>query len=281
MAVTIVSTPEEQRQLEAVIALLGANLAGMEQTRIQAGNRAAQAMRAEPDKDGVMRGLALREDSPLAGLLLDARDGLKELEKTLEKEIERQMKRHPLAPWIAGQKGLGWKTTGRLISCIGDPYLRTVVAEDGSWTQEPRTVYQLWSYCGMSVLEDGTTQVRRKGVQSNWNGEARKRLYVIATSQRYGLDNCYRPVYEDAKKRAQDAVHARPCNRCGPAGSPAPAGSPLGNMHVEFRALRAISKTLLKELWRESRRLHGVTGNEDGLADKWGPHPVTKLAEPV
>lgn len=258
-----------QQQLEAVIGLICSCLDGMELTRIQVNNRAGQAMRSEPDKDGVVRGLALPEDSPLVAMILSARDGLHNLEEDLERELTRHIKLHPLAPWIADQRGLGWKTTGRLLGSIGDPYLRTLVAEDGTFTQVPRSVSQLWAYCGMSVNEDGTTQIRRRGVQANWNANARKCLYNIATAQRYGMKNAFRPVYDEAKDKALTATHRSTCIRCGPSGTPAAAGSLLGKMHAEFRALRAVSKRVLKELWRESRRLHGVTGNEDGFADKW------------
>jgi hypothetical protein len=260
----------EQWRHEAVISFVCACLDGMELTRIQVGNRALVATRTEPDKDGIVRGLGLPPEAPLVAMIIQTRDGMEALEEVLEKELVRQVKRHPLASWIDERRGLGWKTTGRLLGTIGDPYLRSVVLEDGTWSQAPRSVGQLWAYCGMDVRE-GAAPVRRKGVKSNWNANARKCLYNIATAQRYGMANHYRPVYDAAKERAKESVHRFECVRCGPSGHPAAPGSPLGGMHAEARALRAISKTVLKEMWRQSRLLHGITADEDGLADRWAP----------
>lgn len=52
------------------------------------------------------------------------------------------------------------------------------------------------------------------------------------------------------------AVHQMPCIRCGPAGKPAPAGSPLSDGHKHARALRAVAKAVLKNMWREARAFH-------------------------
>lgn len=42
----------------------------------------------------------------------------------------------------------------------------------------------------------------------------------------------------------------------GPAGKPAPTGSPLSTGHQHARALRLVAKTVLRDLWREARRIH-------------------------
>jgi hypothetical protein len=260
-----------RRQAEAVIGLICACLDGMELTRIQIKNRADQATRSVPDSDGIMRGLGLAEDSPLASLLTGTADDMRAIEENLTRQLVRIMKTHPLAPWIESRRGLGLKTTGRLIGSIGDPYLRSIVADDGTWTQAPRSVYQLYAYCGMHVREDGVAPYRQKGARANWNDTARKRLYNIAVAQRYSKLNYYRPVYDKAKARAVFDVHDIPCPRCGPTGKPAAAGSSLGGAHAEGRALRAVSKQVLLDLWRHSRFLHGVEGDEDGHGDIWGP----------
>ncbi len=269
-------------QLEAVIGLVCSCLDGMELTRIQVGNRAAQATRSEPDSDGVMRGLGLDAGSPLAALLLGTASDLRGIEGRLTGQLVALVKIHPLAPWIVSKRGLGYKTAGRLLGAIGDPYLRTIVADDGTWTQVPRGVYQLYAYCGMHVRPDGVAPYRQRGVQSNWSEAARKRLYIIALAQRYSKKNQWRPVYDDAKARALEAVHRLPCPRCGPSGHPALAGSPLSKGHADGRALRAVSKQILKEMWLHSRLLHGVTGDEDGLADRWErPPAVCGPSEPL
>jgi len=66
----------------------------------------------------------------------------------------------------------------------------------------------------------------------------------------------YRLVYDAARAKYADAVHPSQCVRCGPAGSPALAGSKLSDAHKLARALRAVSKAIVKDLWREARRLH-------------------------
>lgn len=262
---------EDQRQKNAVIGLVCSCLDGLELTRIQTGNRARQATRSVPDEDGVMRGLGVDPESPLAALLLDTEKNLQAREDLLTKQLVKHIAEHPLGPWIASKRGLGYKSAGRLLGAIGDPYLRSVVAEDGTWSQVPRSVYQLNAYCGMHVRPDGVAPYRERGVQSNWSTAARKRLYVIAVAQRYSRKNEWRPVYDDAKDKALQALHRTPCPRCGPPKHPALAGTPLGKAHADGRALRAVSKEILKLMWRESRLLHGVTGNEDGLADRWAP----------
>jgi len=74
------------------------------------------------------------------------------------------------------------------------------------------------------------------------------------------VDGCrcspYRLVYDAARAKYADAVHPAQCVRCGPAGSPALAGSKLSDAHKLARALRAVSKAIVKDLWREARRLH-------------------------
>jgi hypothetical protein len=261
----------EWRKTEAVISLVVSSLDGMELTRIQVSNRAEQATRAEPDSDGIMRGLALPPDSPLARLLLDTTEDLHKSEMRLTHQLETLMKTHPLAPWISARRGMGLKTVGRLIGTIGDPYLRSSIADDGTWVQAPRGVYQLYAYTGMHVRDDGVAPYRQKGVQSTWSERARKCLYNIAVAQRYSKLNYYRPVYDTAKAKALADVHDLLCPRCGPSGRPAQPGSPLGKAHAEGRALRAVSKQVLKEMWRHSRAMHGVLGDEDGLQDAWGP----------
>lgn len=66
----------------------------------------------------------------------------------------------------------------------------------------------------------------------------------------------YRAVYEQARLKYADVVHGAPCVRCGPAGKPAPAGSPLSLGHQHARGLRIVAKAILKDLWKESKRIH-------------------------
>jgi len=66
-------------------------------------------------------------------------------------------------------------------------------------------------------------------------------------------------VYDTTRAKYADVIHNASCVRCGPAGKPALVGSPLSDGHKHARALRAIAKEVLRDLWIEARRLHGVT----------------------
>lgn len=70
----------------------------------------------------------------------------------------------------------------------------------------------------------------------------------------------YREVYDRGRVKYADAVHQVECRRCAPKGHPAPVGSPLSEGHKYARAVRLIAKAVLKDLWREARRLHWEAG---------------------
>jgi hypothetical protein len=68
----------------------------------------------------------------------------------------------------------------------------------------------------------------------------------------------YRETYDKTRVKYAEAVHEAPCTRCGPKGHPAAIGTPLSAGHQHARAMRAMSKEILRDLWREARRLHEV-----------------------
>ncbi|HEY6731865.1 MAG TPA: hypothetical protein VI039_12680 [Solirubrobacterales bacterium] len=177
--------------------------------------------------------------------------GLAEAERAATKELQKAVKAHPLGPWIKGQVGLGEKQVGRLLGALGDP-LHRPDPETGELVQ--RSVSQLWSFCGYG---DARTQVRRRGQRHNWNADLKMRAHLIAESliKQVGKGSPYRAVYDQARAKYADAVHADECLRCGPSGRPAQAGSPLNDGHRHARALRAVAKAFLKDLWVEARRV--------------------------
>lgn len=158
---------------------------------------------------------------------------------------------HPLWAFAKPQKGVGEKQFARLLACVGDPYWN-----DGHYRDEagepvpydrPRSVSELWSYCGFG---DAAAQRRRRGEKSNWNTDARSRAWLIAEScMKQKEDGQYRKVYDAARAKYADAVHTTECVRCGPKGKPAQPGSPLSLAHQHARGLRAIVKAFLKDLW--------------------------------
>lgn len=229
------------------LALLSDSLNDLEGIRIATENRVRQLTRAEADKDGVVRGFGLDERSPevavaqaLAAQLLDA-------ERTATKALEKQMKRHPLYPWVEAQKGVGKKQAARLIAIIGDPYWNDL-------HDRPRTVSELWAWCGYSVV-GGRAQQHTRGQQSNWSSEAKMRTFNIAASCVKSKGH-YRDVYDVGRIKYADATHHVECKRCGPKGHPAEPGSPLSLGHQHARALRLVSKEILKDLWSLARDIH-------------------------
>ena len=109
----------------------------------------------------------------------------------------------------------------------------------------------------MALHEDGTVWVALKPMCDtlNWSEDARKRAWLIATSC-IKTKGHYRDIYDATRAKYAEAVHNADCVRCGPAGKPALAGSPLSLGHQHARGLRAIAKELLRDLWIESKRIH-------------------------
>lgn len=243
-----VSTPMARSPLlvDPALYMLAQTLNDLEGLRKAQANRLRILTRIEPDADGVMRGFGLTEDHPgvqSVAMLLDASAGL---EAATVKEVQKHMRKHPMwTRYGKTAKGVGEKQLARLLAAIGDPYLKPV---DGGFA--PRTVSQLWAYCGLHTLPadqpsldthsssvGGVLNVaakRRKGQQANWSTEAKTRAYLIATSA-IKTNGELRQVYDS--RRAHTAVTH-------------PEWTP-GHSHND--ALRIVSKHMLKQLWRAAR----------------------------
>lgn len=352
-------------QDDALLAIVADSLDDIERTRIAAENRLRHLTRDDLDEDGLKRDLGL----PLTVPAVHAQAALVEALQTLEHQailaLKRQVRTHPLGPWIKNTIGVGEKQGARLLAAIGDPYWNSL-------HNRPRTVSELWAYCGLHVLrtshvvgaaqessagadstsgqailvpestlpapdqnttpssshpssdahtstaaagsdiatdqgsndlqssrvggeqagsshpkhdahtwtaaavdpaggdpatapanthvgDAGVAPRRQRGQKVNWSTTAKSRAFVIAESCIKQARSPYRAVYDDGRVKYLDATHSAPCHRCGPAGKPAAAGTPLSPGHQHARALRLVMKELLKDLWRESRRLHGIT----------------------
>jgi hypothetical protein len=224
-------------------------LGDLEAARMRASNqvRALTTETVEGDNGGTF-GKGLPSDSPTAQTLTDLVDQLSTLEHGATLLLKRQMRNHPVGGWVKATVGVGEKQAARLLAAIGDPYWHS--AED-----RPRTVSELWAYCGYHTV-DGQAARRRKGQKANWSNNAKMRAYLIAESCIKQRHSPYRAVYDAARGKHEDAVHSVECVRCGPSGKPAPAGSPLSAGHQHARALRAVSKQVLKDLWKAARDAH-------------------------
>lgn len=255
---------------DEVLGILAKQLDDIEGLRKATNNRMSALTRGEPDEDGVVRGLGLDDGhiavvatrnllgeethtvtDPLTGERTSVKGwGLAGLEEQVIKSLQRQMRNHPLGPFLASKKGVGEKQGARLLASIGDPYWMTrfekIDTNHVMVESRPRTVSELWAYCGYSVI-DGHSQRRTKGQLSNWKNDARMRAYLVATSCIKQMDGEYRAIYDMARLKASVAVDKD--------------GKELSLLHQHNRALRAVSKELLKDLWVEAKRLHEEAAN--------------------
>jgi hypothetical protein len=183
-------------------------------------------------------------DPTLSAPYIPMLNGLIELEKHATKQLERTMKAHPYGPWVMRNKGVGLKQGARMLAAIGDPGYNYAA-------ERPRRgPAELWAYCGYRP-----GQRRRKGVQSNWNSEAKMRVYLVAKQCVMTMDSPFRQFYDAAREKYTDAVHDTPCPQCTLKGKPSPVGSPLRDGHVHARAIRHVAKTILIDLYEESQML--------------------------
>jgi hypothetical protein len=119
----------------------------------------------------------------------------------------------------------------------------------------------------------GVAPSRARGQRANWNPDAKMRAFLVAEScvkqlrkpchkpegqawANHTLDcqcSYYRFVYDTGREKYADAVHQVECKRCGPSGKPALPGSPLSAAHQHARALRLVSKEILRSMWLASK----------------------------
>jgi hypothetical protein len=237
-------------------------------------------------------GFGLTDDHPDIARLRAMVDGLAQSEHQAILNLQRVMRNHPLGPWVKNAPGVGEKQAARLLAVVRDPYWNDL-------HDRPRTVSELWAYCGFHVINTpgshssndahwrtaagptcypdsqrrtgpqcanavGVAPKRQRGQKSNWNEDARKRAWLIAAScVKQPAGTPYRDIYDQTREKYAEATHSADCVRCGPSGKPAPAGSPLSAGHQHARAMRAIAKAVLKELWLEAKRIHELTGAAD------------------
>lgn len=293
------STPRSTTPLvDRTLAVMAELLNDLEELRKANANRLKVMTRVGADKDGKNRGWELPEDNPAVVAISEMVDTLTRVEARAQRELEKMLKNSPLGPWVAAQHGLGLKTIARLLAAIGDPYIRPEMTYeiDGETVVEPerpRMVSELVSYVGCRP-----GQRRQKGERTNWNPTARMRLHNIVepvkktlrepchafyedkvTKQTvrktggvqpgpylYGVHiegecSCspYRVLWDQARDKYADGTHAEPCVRCAPKGHPAAAGSPLSAAHQAAMADRLVKIAVVKDLWREAKRLHEIS----------------------
>lgn len=215
--------------------------------RIATENRVRLATK-EKGKDGKTYGLGLSKSDPLVVESLNLLTGIKNLEDNeLVKQIERTMRQHPLYEWSRGpdRKGLGPKVFARLLYRVDwDPYWHPI-------DDRPRSVSELWQYCGHG---DPERSRRRKGAQVEYSPHAKTRVWNIVAS--FMKQGSYRELYEKRRFQTAERLHANTCPPCGPSGTPAKAGTPWSAAHQNADAMRIMGKQFLLDLWLEAKRIH-------------------------
>jgi hypothetical protein len=253
---------DPQREVLYELKIFGELVDELESVRIANGNRI---------------GAAIREKGGVYPQLTATQDGLIGVEKTAQAGLRKVWRQYRLAPWAKDIPGAGEKLMSRLISVTGDPDQKEIghLEETGDgdakrWvidSYEPRTVAQLWAYCGHGdprrKRSAGMTQAE---LFKAGNPDAKKRVWLLATQFVKTANSPYRLVYEEARVRYKDRVHTEPCKRCGPSGKPALVGSPWNPGHQHAAALRYVGKALLKDMWNESARLRKLEAGEQAAA---------------
>ncbi|MGD9530583.1 MAG: hypothetical protein AB7G36_10015 [Candidatus Nanopelagicales bacterium] len=225
----------------------------LERTRIANENRLRQLTRDETDSDGEDRGFGLSLDHPDVARLAGIVAALADLEHQAVLGLQRAMRAHPLGPWVKATRGVGEKQAARLLAAIGDPYWNTLHAR-------PRTVSELWAYCGLHTLPAGLTRTddhdtpaggdtnvaarRIKGQRANWSSEAKTRAYLVAVSCMKSPGSPHREVY---LARREHTTTTHPDWTAG---------------HSHNDALRITAKAVLRDLWIAARDQH--TASADG-----------------
>ena len=278
------SFPNGEPLADPTLALAADVLDDLERVKIANANRLRQLTRDVEDSDGEMRGFGLDESHPDVARLAAMVATLEQLEHDAVLNLRRAMRKHPLGPWVKAQKGVGEKQAARLLATIGDPCLNGA-------TGEYRTVSQLWAYCGLHVLpasqapldahsdragggsisggdpgpvprathrsDAGVAARRTKGIKANWSTLAKTRAWLI-------VESCMKQIDAPCKTDSGIGDHLPGCE-CSPyrvavderrrhTATTHPEWTPGHSLND---GMRIASKRLLRDLWREARRLHG------------------------
>jgi len=136
-------------QADALLLVLSDALTDIEATRIANQNRLRSLDQ--------VKGLAGSQAAVQLGGLVDA---LTAIEHGATLALRRELRRHPLGPWVKATVGVGEKQGARLLASIGDPYWH-------SQHDRPRTVSELWAYCGYHVLSIGQGRPATHGTSAD------------------------------------------------------------------------------------------------------------------
>lgn len=255
------------------------NLYDLQKLRIQSGNRASSITVELDEKD--------------KEFLAAISSGLDQVEHVAEKELKRHLRGFPVyEDWLKKQPGVGTKISGVIIASVD--------------IHKCNTVSQLWSYCGLAVV-DGHSQRRVRGQKANYNPWLKAKLlkvmgdnliryskldedgtYVRSTTKKpIHKTESWRRYYDQYKHRQQSKripvcmacegkgkIDKKKCANCEGTGGPAPWGKSDGHRHNAAR--RYMVKIFMQELWLRWREIEGLEVNvpyaEAYLDMKHGDH---------
>lgn len=131
---------------------------------------------------------------------LELSDAMEKIEDAIGRKVVRELRKHPLWPWLSQFPGLGGIHTARLISIIGDPrrfpgqpctmkHIQPPIYEIGAQCPvvgtdrepceglmlPPRSttgVASLWKYCGLHAV-NGKSPRKTRGKRTDYNVKAR------------------------------------------------------------------------------------------------------------
>lgn len=220
---------------DALLLILADRLNDIEGLRKATGNQLAALTRSSD----IAGGKGLSEHSKAAVSMADWLALLEREEHQVVLQLQRALRLHPLGRWVKDTVGIGEKQGARLIAAIGDP------AWNHAADRPRRGPAELWAYCGYAP-----EQKRRKGVQSNWNAEAKMRAFLCAEScikQTGGADRSSSPEGVTRSRSPfrdeYDKARANWVDR------------DTSDAHKHQHALRCVAKAILKDLWLAARAI--------------------------
>ena len=177
---------------------------------------------------------------------------------------------HPLAPWAKAIPGCGEKLIARLVAIVGEPSLRPVghwaLTDNGrqEWVvegYEERTAGELLAYCGHGdpIEACAAAACRVRSCSSTATRTRRSPRGSSATS------SCARPHRRTATAISPSAPATPPRSTIASASAAARAAArrcqarPWSENHKHHAAIRNTTHAFLIELWRESRRVRGLS----------------------
>lgn len=167
--------------------------------------------------------------------LVQARELLAASRKPLEKRLDKLAKDLPVWPWVAGVRGFGALGLAQIVAECGDLHNYAGPAK-------------VWKRMGLAVMPDGTRQRRVTDAEAaalhGYSPQRRSLVYVIADALiKNNRDGAYRTYYLAEKERQREKLPDAP------------------QAHIHNRALRHMSKRLLRDLWRAWRATGAMSPN--------------------